>query len=175
LEEDQGQTVLLLLHVQLALEVGLVADVHVLGALVGNELVGLLLPLPEPVDHAAVENCWGRRCPASETGVIRVHHEYDVQLLLHSGHKAVLDFAVLALLAMHFLERVDQLLVFVTLEQTGDISTGEQSIHTLHEGHVGQTALLKNEDHVFGNVFLFGVQACSLTHKLLQVVVEFFH
>jgi len=78
LEEDQGQTVLLFLHVQLALEVGLVADVHVLGALVGDELVGLLLPLPEPVDHAAVENGWGRRCPASETGVIRVHHEHDV-------------------------------------------------------------------------------------------------
>jgi len=59
LEEDQCQPFLLLLDVETPLEVCLVIDVYVLGPLVGDELIGLLLPLPEPIDDTAVENSGG--------------------------------------------------------------------------------------------------------------------
>jgi len=153
----------------LALDVeGALGELDSEGELLGHLVEGLVGPVSEPVDDAAVED--GRRaaCSVGEVRVGGVHGEDHMEVSLHIFDELLVDF----FFSLHdlssseaFLAGRDEGDVLVSLEEPGDLSRGQKSVHSLEEGHTEDVRFIEDE----GDLFLL---ATSSLHDVSQVGVE---
>jgi hypothetical protein len=110
---------------------------------------GAVRPVPEPVEHAAVEE--GRRGggPVLQTLAARIHREHDVEVLHHLMREPLVQLLVgvqheaLALRTLLALRHKGG--VLVALEEARHLAVGEQRVHPLQEARVHHVRLVQDK------------------------------
>lgn len=96
---------------------GLWNGVNNKGELLGHLIKSFLRPVSEPIDHTTIEQS-GRRCSSiGEIGIIWVHREYNVKILLNMLDKQFVNLVIVGnILGVGFLKLTQQKHILFTFE-----------------------------------------------------------